>query len=145
MEKDIKAHIITRLNIESRVFIPRMFPINEGKCSFMIKQRQIPLRSGYIITINKSQRKSMKIDGVFLKKTSFHIWQIICCWFKSKLKKWIKIITWDHRKKPFKYQNIIYKNVLSALTPSLFFQMLCLIEYVVSYFSPRAFNFLHYW
>lgn len=71
MEKDIKAHIITRLNIESRVFIPRMFLINEGKCSFMIKQRQIPLRSGYIMTINKSQRKSLKMDGVFLKEQVF--------------------------------------------------------------------------
>jgi hypothetical protein len=48
-----------------------MFLINEGKCSFMIKQRQIPLRSSYIMTINKSQRKSLKMDGIFLKEQVF--------------------------------------------------------------------------
>jgi len=43
---------------------------------------------------NKQKPKEITKDGwYFPQRTSFHIWQIICCCFKSKLKKWIKIIT----------------------------------------------------
>jgi len=72
VERVIEVQIITGSNIGSHVFIPRIvFSINDGRCSFTIKQRQFPIKPCYAMTVNRNQRQPLKIIGVFLKEQVF--------------------------------------------------------------------------
>jgi len=61
-ERIIEAQIITGSNIGDRVFIPRIvFPVNDKKCPFTIKRRQIPVRPFYAMTINKAKDNHLRL------------------------------------------------------------------------------------
>jgi hypothetical protein len=54
-ETVIGAQIITGSKIGNNVFIPRIiFPVNDGKCAYIIKRRQFFVRPCYAMIINKS-------------------------------------------------------------------------------------------
>jgi hypothetical protein len=89
----IEARIITGSNIGNRVFIPRIiFLINEGRCPFMIKRCQFPLRLCQAKTINKGQGQSLKTVRVFLKKQVFTHGQLYVALSRVTSRKGLKII-----------------------------------------------------
>jgi len=69
VERVIEAQIITGSNIGSYVFILGIvFSINDGRCPFTIKWRRFPIKSYYVMVINKNRGQSLKIIGVLLKE-----------------------------------------------------------------------------
>lgn len=105
-------------NIGSHVFIPRIvFHINEGRCIFITRQRQFPIRPCYGMIINKIQGQSMKVIGIFLKEQVFNHGQLDVAFSQVTLNNRLKIITYDNKEKPFNYtKNIVYKDVIGSIS-----------------------------
>ncbi|KAG5236609.1 ATP-dependent DNA helicase [Salix suchowensis] len=137
VDRFIEAQIITGSNIGNRVFIPRIvFPINDGKCPFTIKQRQFPIRLCYVMTINKSQGQSLKFVGVFLKEQVLTHGQLYVALSRVTSKKGLKIISCDQEGNKLDHtKNIVYKDVLNTLPkgPLIFFRYFFFINKTFAY------------
>ena len=118
VERVIKVQIIIASNIGSHVFIPKIvFHINEGRCPFTIRQRQFPIRPCYGMIINKIQRQSLKVIGIFLKEHVFNHDQLVVAFSRVTSNNRLKIITYDNKGKPFNYtKNIVYKDVIGSIS-----------------------------
>ena len=100
------------------MFIPRIvFPINDGKYSFTIKQRQFHMKPCYAMTINKSKEHSLKVVRVFSKEQVFIHGQLYVAFSRVMSKNGLRIITYDNEEKPFNSaKNIVYKDVIDSLS-----------------------------
>jgi ATP-dependent DNA helicase PIF1 len=66
-QRVIEAEIITRNNVDKRVFIPRIIMSPTGtNWPFVLRHRQFPIRVAFAITINKSQGQTFNNVGVYL-------------------------------------------------------------------------------
>ncbi|XP_028102779.1 ATP-dependent DNA helicase PIF7-like [Camellia sinensis] len=64
----IEAQILTREKFDNLVFIPRIsLTPSSSEMPFRMTRRQFPVRLAYALTINKSQKQSVKFVGVDLR------------------------------------------------------------------------------
>nr|XP_015916711.2 uncharacterized protein LOC107446549 [Parasteatoda tepidariorum] len=66
----IEAVIITGHSTGNSVLIPRI-PIISSDIPFQFKRLQFPVRLSFAMSINKSQRQSLKVVGLDLQKPCF--------------------------------------------------------------------------
>ncbi|XP_053598602.1 uncharacterized protein LOC106693789 [Microplitis demolitor] len=93
------------------VFIPRI-PLVPSDYHFNFKRLQFPVRVCYAMTINKAQGQSLKLAGVDLRHDCFSHGQFyVAC---SRVSSPDNLIILQPEKKT---KNIVYKEVLSFLTP----------------------------
>ena len=77
--KVLQAEILTGTHAGQSVLIPRISLIlKNNKLPFVMERRQFPIKICYAMTINKSQGQTLQSVGIYLKKTRFHSWPIIC-------------------------------------------------------------------
>ncbi len=107
----IEAEIITRNNVDKRVFIPRIIMSPSGiDWPFVLRHRQFPIRMAFAMTINKSQGQTLNNVGVYLPSPVF---------YHGKLYVAISWVTRSANIKIFSGQgldeymrNVVYKEVL---------------------------------
>lgn len=66
----IEAKIITRVSEGETVFIPRI-PLMPSDFPIQFKRLQFPIKAAFAMTINKSQRQTLKVVGVDLENDVF--------------------------------------------------------------------------
>jgi len=68
----LEAKVISRSNIDEKVFIPRLsLSPSDVKISFKFQRRQFPIYVSFAMTINKSQGQSLKNVGIYLSSPVF--------------------------------------------------------------------------
>jgi len=73
MQHVIEAKVATGPAKGQRVFIPRLSitPSDTERMPFTLRRRQFPVRPTFAMTINKAQRQTLKMVGIFLPKPVF--------------------------------------------------------------------------
>jgi ATP-dependent exoDNAse (exonuclease V) alpha subunit len=109
--KYIEAQIITGTNIADKVCIPRIIMIpNDTKWPFKLKRRQFSLSVCFAMTINKSQRQSLKMVGLYLPKQVLCHSQLYVALSRVTSRNGLKILTSGEESSEGKTsKNIIYK------------------------------------
>ncbi|PRQ50206.1 putative DNA helicase [Rosa chinensis] len=113
----IEAKILTGMNIDQKIFIPRIvLTATENKWPFIFKRRQFPIRPCYAMTINKSQGQSLNQVGIYLLEPVFTHGQLYVALSRVTSKNGLKILINNSDNIPNKYtKNIVYKDVLLNL------------------------------
>ncbi|KAI3720120.1 hypothetical protein L6452_21030 [Arctium lappa] len=113
----IEAEIISRSNIGSRTFIPRMSltPTNK-RIPFKFQRKQFPISVCFAMTINKSQRQSLSKVGLFLRQPVFTHGQLYVALFRVKIRQGLKILIIDNDGIiSNRTKNVVYKEVFCNL------------------------------
>ncbi|XP_031262924.1 uncharacterized protein LOC116121129 [Pistacia vera] len=89
----IQAETITGSNIGHNVVIPRIVLSNvDTKWPFRLKRRQLPIAVGFCMTINKSQGRSLKTVGLYMKHHVFTHGQLYVVVWRVTSREGIKIL-----------------------------------------------------
>ncbi|XP_065637598.1 uncharacterized protein LOC112016756 [Quercus suber] len=109
----IKAKVITGSHVGNKVFIPRIvLSPSDTKWPFVLKRRQFPISICFVMTINKSQRQSLKHVGLFLPKPVFSHGQLYVVVSRVTTRNGLKLlIIGDDGKTSSTTKNIVYKEV----------------------------------
>jgi ATP-dependent DNA helicase PIF1 len=110
-QRVIEAEIITRNNVDKRVFILRIIMCPSGTdWPFVLRRRQFPVQLAFAITINKSQGQTLDNVGVYLSSSVYSHGQLYVAISRVTSSANIKILNGQG---PDGYmRNVVYKGVL---------------------------------
>ncbi|XP_024989182.1 ATP-dependent DNA helicase PIF6-like [Cynara cardunculus var. scolymus] len=113
----IEAQVISRSNIGSRTFIPRMsLTPTDKRISFEFQRRQFPIVVCFAMTINKSQGQSLSKVDLFLRQSVFTHGQLYVALSRVKSKQCLKVLIMDDDGIiDSKTTNVVYKEVFGSI------------------------------
>jgi len=80
----LEGKVISGSNIGEKVFIPRLsLSPSDVKIPFKFQRRQFPIFVSFAMTINKSQRQSLKSVGIYFVKSCVIAWSVVRCNLKD--------------------------------------------------------------
>ena len=111
----IDAEILTGINQEKRIFIPRIrLTPSDADLPFQLIRRQFPLKLSFAMTINKAQGQTIPNVGLYLPKPVFTHGQLYVALSRVQSKDNIKILIKNrhvNEKEDIYIKNIVYREV----------------------------------
>ena len=113
----IDAEILTGINQDTRVFIPRIrLQPSDADLPFTLIRRQFPIKLSFAMTINKAQGQTITKMGLYLPKPVFTHGQLYVALSRVQSKDNIKVLVKNSHvegKDSIYTKNIVYKEVFS--------------------------------
>ena len=89
----LEAKILSGINAEQKVFIPRLsLTPSDNKIPINFQRRQFPLSLSFAMTINKSQGQSVNHVGIYLPQSVFFHGQLYVAMSSVTSRKGLKIL-----------------------------------------------------
>jgi len=109
----LEGKFVSGSNIGEKVFIPRLsLTPSDVRIPFKFQRRQFPITVSFAMTINKSQRQSLKNIGIYLPSPVFFHGQLYVAISRVTLRKRLKIlITHEDGQDTDITSNVVYKEV----------------------------------
>ena len=115
----VEARIITGVNIDTIVFIPRIhLTPSDTSLPFQLSRRQFPVRLAYSMTINKAQGQTFDKVGIFLRRSCFSHGQLYVALSRARRIADIKIQVFNNTvqgqcRGEYFTPNVVYRQILS--------------------------------
>ncbi|KAL1314105.1 hypothetical protein AAHE18_16G165500 [Arachis hypogaea] len=108
----IGTEIVSGSNIGDKVFIPRKNSVpSDPGTPFKFQRRQFSISLCFTITINKSQRQTLSLVGIYLRRAIFSHGQLYVAIFKVTTRSGLKILLYNEDDNYWNSTSNIYKKV----------------------------------
>jgi len=109
----LEGRVISGSKVGEKVYIPRLsLTPSDTRIPFKFQRRQFPIFVCFAMTINKSQRQSLKHVGIYLPQPVFSHGQLYVAISRFTLKDGLKILLMDDNENCITTtSNVVYKEI----------------------------------